>query len=149
MTARFSHPDGEARGHRPRLQKKGKTAQSANLKSEINEISTWTINVMLSFFRAASSRQQGLYALGKHDLAGRFADRLEEPAALLERVERVTPTVEREVAEHKSTAASAADWERYATFELEPRDAFIQLRDQAKAHTQQLMHLSREISAVL
>lgn len=102
------------------------------------------LQVMVPFFRAAAARHQRAVSAEELELSGRRADALEAADELLQRVDRVSPELEAEIAGRQRAASSAADWEQHATFELELRTSFMQMRDAVKDHTATLMRLNRE-----
>lgn len=101
------------------------------------------LQVLVPFFRAAAARQQRAVAEGDLELAGRCASALEAADELVTRVERVGPQLQADIHARRSAAASASDWERYATFELDLREGFLQMREQVKEHTRELQRLQR------
>lgn len=107
------------------------------------------LQVLMPFFRAAAVRHQRAVAAGNLSVAGRFAEVLEVADELLERLKRTSPGIEAEVSAQRGAASTAADWERYATFELELRAGFLQLREQVKGHTATLTRMNREADELL
>ena len=100
------------------------------------------LQVLAPFFRSAAAKHQRAVAAGNTELAGRYAATLEAADELITRIERVGPQLQAEVETQRSAAASASDWERYATFELDLREGFLQMREQVQAHTRALQGMS-------
>ncbi len=102
------------------------------------------LQVMVRFFDAAQARHRRAYEAGNVELAGRIVDALAGPHEVMERSSRVAPATQAEVASRQRSASTAAEWERYATFELELRGDFMAMREQVKGYTAALMAINRE-----
>jgi hypothetical protein len=107
------------------------------------------LQVLVPIFRGAAARHQQVYAAGDHASAARYADALEAADELMQRIERVTPEIQAEVARRQRAASCAADWEKYATWELEGRNVFLQAREQVTERTAQLLRLNGEYARPL
>lgn len=127
----------------PQTKSQRKSAQAATLLREqaARDLSV-EVNVLVQYFNAATQLHQRVYSAGNMDLAGQFIDSLAKPKELLERIERVSPQLEREIAERKRRASSAADFEALATFELELRGGFTQMKEEVKQYLTSLGSLN-------
>lgn len=129
----------------PQTRKHRKAAQAAaQLREQAARDLFVELKVLHGFFQAAASRHQQAYSAGNFDLAGRYANALTGPNEMFERIERTGPEVEKEVQDRKRACSVAADWESYASFELELRDGFIKMREQAKQYAAALIKLNSE-----
>lgn len=105
------------------------------------------VDVLLKLYNLSTTRQQQAYASGNVDLASRYVLALAGPTELVQRIERVGPELENEISARKAAASSAADWESYASFEIELREGFIKMRAQVKEYTTTLTKLNVEVDA--
>ncbi len=119
----------------PQTKSQRRAAHAATLlrKQAARDLSV-EVYVLIQTFNAAGQLHQEVYAAGNMELAGQFVAALAKPRELLERVERAGPLLEREVEDRQRNAASAADFEALATFELELRGGFTQMKEEVKQY---------------
>ena len=127
----------------PQTRSQRKSAHAATLLREqaARELSV-EVNVLFQYFSTATELHQKAYAAGNMELAGQFVDALAKPRELLERIERVGPQLEREIEDRKRNASSAASFEALATFELELRTGFTQMKEEVKQYLTSLGSLN-------
>jgi hypothetical protein len=123
----------------PQTKNQRKSAQAAtSLREQAARDLSVEVNVLVSYFNAATQLHQRAYSAGNMELAGQFIDALAKPRELLERIERVGPELEREIENRKRNTSTAAEFESLATFELELRGGFIQMKEEVKQYVASL-----------
>ncbi len=100
------------------------------------------LKILNDFHNAARRMHQRVYETGNMQLAEMFALSLEESRQILDRIERTAPGLAQEIEERSRAANSAADFEKLASFEIELRTGFLQMRDQAKQLAANLIALN-------
>lgn len=91
------------------------------------------MRILMSYYHKAQENHEKSYQSGDFELAGRYIDALTVAKELLERVERTSSSLEMELSEHaRQKPTSASEWEKRASFELDVRTAFIEVKRQAK-----------------
>lgn len=91
------------------------------------------INMLQSSYYKAQENHERAYQSGNLELAGRYMDNLSIARDLFERVERTSSGVMIEISEHeRKKPSSASEWEKRTSFELDVRNAFIEVTKQAK-----------------
>jgi hypothetical protein len=134
----------------PQTKSQRKAAHAATLlrKQAARDLSV-EVNVLLRCFNAAVQLHQKVYTAGNMELARQFIDSLAKPRELLERIERAGPELEREVADRQRNASSAAEFEALATFELELRRGFTQMKEEVKQYLTSLGSLNSQAGQFL
>lgn len=107
------------------------------------------VNVLVHCFNASGQLHQKVYAAGNMELARQFIESLAKPRELLERIERAGPELEKEIADRRRNASSAAEFEALATFELELRQGFTQMKEEVKQYLTSLGSLNAQAGRFL
>ena len=124
-----------------KIQRKAAHAATLLRKQAARDLSV-EVHVLIQCSNAAGQLHQEVYAAGSMELAGQFVAAQAKPRELLERVERAGPQLEREIEDRQRNAASAADFEALATFELELHRGFIQMKEEVKQYLASLGSLN-------
>jgi hypothetical protein len=127
----------------PQTKSQRRAARAATLLREqaARDLSV-EVNVLVQCFNAAAQLHQKAYMDGNMELARQFIDSLAKPRDLLERIERAGPQLERDIEDRQRNASSAAEFEALATFELELRGGFTQMKEEVKQYLTSLESLN-------